>query len=893
MTGSTPKQELDAFAPAVLGATADGPALPKLLSAHPQAANLLTDALLAGPPPEVPPAPPPAAGERRIGPYRIDGELGRGGQAVVYAATDTRLGRPVALKVLHADAFLSPFRAQRFRAEAETTSRLDHPGICPVYEVGEDDGRPWLAMRRLDGRTLAATIQAAAARPARPFALDLGPGTASADTTVAGSRRPGALVATLRLFESIASALHAAHRAGVTHRDVKPGNVVVQPDGTAVLLDFGLAADESRTGATLTRTGDVFGTPAYMAPEQCRGERCDARSDVFSLGATMFEALTGERAFAGETHDAIVRAILGGRVPDPRRQRRDLPPELGTVVRKALDPDPGRRYATAEEFAQDLRRVRELRPVLAAPPGVWLLTRRFCQRNPWLVAMAGVLVVAATISLWFAADASARSHENQLVLLRDELHALVTAYGRLQPVAEHRTAAMEWTAQARALVARRTEVERMRDDLRRDATRGGDTELDDDGVVLRQELERLDAIESARAAGRGRSDLLSALAEEAPQRRDERDRVAAAVAERRAWHLPDRDRRLLHAACVRLLQEIDAFAGATGQLASAQRELAGLATASVEWDAVVADVRQSAVYRHLELRPQRELVPLRKQPATGFWEFSHPRSGPPPRIRADGSLEFADDTGIVLVLLPGGPTRVGAQRTDPHAPRHDPRIRPVEDYLVELDLEPFFLAVHEVTRAQWIELEGRDPSSIPIGTWGMTPGHPVVDVTWSEAAEVLGRSTLTLPTEAQWEYAARAMEHSVDEARIDPAATRLLENLYDAAATLRGVSSPRPPLAGDDGFARSAPVGSFAPNGFGLHDMRGNVQEWCLDPEAYPNRDLLGARDGVWLAPSAAKHSVRGFGWLNDLAWSPLTTRTITSDPEKDRGLRAARRLDP
>ncbi|MCP3915633.1 MAG: protein kinase [bacterium] len=325
-------------------------------------------------------------GERRVGPYRLIEELGRGGQGTVFLAEDTRIARRVALKLL-SGGFVSEERRARLRREAETIARLAHAGICGVHEADVDGGVPYIAMHYVEGKSLARALE-----------TQTGPWCPT---------QRGDLHQVLRFFERAARALHAAHEADVVHRDVKPGNLLVTPEGEPVVLDFGLAMDERGEGVSITRQGEQFGTPGYMAPEQLRGEGATRSTDVYGLGVTAFEALTRRRPFEAPGRVELERKILEAPVPDPRSFNDTLGEDVKVVLETALERDPARRYATAFELAEDLRRIREYEPIRARPASAPLRLARWVRREPVLattvIGTLVVLSVALTLSLWFIA----------------------------------------------------------------------------------------------------------------------------------------------------------------------------------------------------------------------------------------------------------------------------------------------------------------------------------------------------------------------------------------------------------------------------------------------------------------------------------------------------------
>jgi eukaryotic-like serine/threonine-protein kinase len=277
---------------------------------------------------------------KRIGHYEIRSKLGAGGMGEVYLAEDTQLGRRVAIKLLPVETISDEHARKRLVREARAAATLDHPHICSVYEVGEAEGRSYIAMQYIEGETLDLKLK----------------------------RKPLELKASLTIAAQVADALSEAHAHGIIHRDIKPSNIIITSRGQAKVMDFGLAKllhqtevvqSEAETEALISKPGAAIGTLPYMAPEQVRGEALDGRSDIFSFGVVLYEMLSGQQPFASKNSAATASAILTHEPPPLARFSKDVPTELERIVGKALRKDPDERYQTAKDLLIDLRSLSE------------------------------------------------------------------------------------------------------------------------------------------------------------------------------------------------------------------------------------------------------------------------------------------------------------------------------------------------------------------------------------------------------------------------------------------------------------------------------------------------------------------------------------------------------
>ncbi len=651
------------------------------------------------------------------GRYQVEKQLSTGDMGAILQAWDPKLKRALAIKVMLSET-ASERSQQRFLYEGRITSQLQHPNIVPVHDIGQTpDGRQYICMKLVPGCTLAERL-----------------------TQIEDPQ--AALPGLLRNFLKICDGMELAHARGVIHRDLKPANIMIGEFGEVLIMDWGVARDPGQpatetepddpgTDPLATLDGEILGTPAFMSPEQARGEidRIDHRSDIYGLGAILYAMLTGGPPYQGNPQEVLVQVSLAGmKVPSRQAPGRVVPRELDSVVIHAMAADPDDRYPSVAALRSEIEAYLTDRKLAAAQYNAWQVLRK------WLARHRAVSLVCAAALL--------------LIIIITTVFMLRLSTRRKQA---------EQAAQSeRAL---RVQIEQ---EARRDRE-----------VTLLRRLE-----------DQARNQLWPTLPEKLPALRSWR---------KRAETLREKDLR---------------------------KRLA-LVTASIEKRIRTAErialLSRGRDWADCGIPPQAGLVPLGRDPASKLAEFAHLLSGQIPNRRRDGTLELTNRSAVVLVLIPRGTLQMGASRSGLEP---DAQARPDEGPVHPVPIEAYLIGKHELTVGQWRRITGEARAG--------DDRLPVSLVSWSAARNALRRVGLDLPSEAQWEWAARGGSRTTWWTGANPLRLTAAANLADQALHRTDRSAPHE-LWLDDGYAKTAPVGQFRANGYGLHDVVGNVREWCLD----------------------------------------------------------------
>ncbi len=839
---------------------------------------------------EIPPPP------SQVGPYKILEALGEGGMGVVYLAEQAKpVRRRVAIKLIKPGMDSREVIA-RFESERQALALMTHPNIAKVLDADTSDrGYPYFVMELVQGTRL----------------------------THHCDRKNLTTAERLHLFIDVCHGVQHAHQKGIIHRDLKPSNVLVSTqDGEHCpkIIDFGLAkaTGHSLTDKTLYTSRGIFvGTPAYMSPEQAdqRGIDIDTRTDIYSLGVILYELLVGKlpfdftadvkKAAYQKIRDAICEVeppkpstklstmgqhaseLAKKRRTDPASLTRHLQGDLDWITIKAMQKDRARRYETVSDLIKDIENHLHSRPVSAGPPSLTYLLSKFIRRNR-LAVIAGALISAslifgtvATSIGWIRAN-SARQNADSASQAANQL--------RDAAIAEHKKT--QSLADVMLLRRFRTEeedlwpaTEKLKEMGRWIEQAGELSKRIDDHRLYLAEIEK-------KAKGNQERDSI-------PEFRDHIDR----------WQYESH---------LELIQELEKFSHPeTGKIARVRSRLRFAETVEQEtigryqdrWNrtaSLIRDEELSPEYRGLLLQPQIGLVPVGQDPESGLFEFAEVQTGEIPERGADGKLIQSEGVAMIFVLLPGGTFTMGAEprsRRRMRGPNVDPDANEDEGPVTSVRLAPYFISKFEMSQAQWLRVTEHNPSTYSEreydSTWNQDGRphsllHPVENISWEDASRWMARLGLSLPTEAQWEYAARAGTSTVfftgdDERSLDGYA-----NLADIYRKNHG--APDRKLAHldwlKDGESVHAPIGQYLPNDFGLHDVVGNVWEWCKDTYG-PYTNPARTHDGERIPEPGDDRVARGgsFSWHAGPARSAFRAQLGLTHVDDALGLRPARRL--
>jgi len=833
------------------------------------------------------------------GRYHVLGVIGEGAFGVVYEAKQTgAVRRRVAVKVIK-PGMDSRSVVARFKAEQQALAVMDHPSIARVLDAGETDrGLPYFVMELVKGEPITEfcdknrlTVQqrlelmievAFAVQHAHAKGVihrDLKPTNVLVAYDNEGHPRP------MVIDFGVAKALNQplSEQTIFTER----GQLIGTPE-------YMSPEQIEAAGTDVDTRADVYSLGVLLYEILTGTRPFDLRSAALDEIRRLIREIDPERpstrltsVLTKDDDSELASRIVRARRADPRSLTGILRRDLDWVVMKTLEKDRERRYDTASALVKDLRRYLDGEPVEAGRPRAGYLIGKFVRRHRAAVAVASVLllvvmVAAGSIGAALATATAALRREaaaEQVARAWSDRRLLRDARAeaaRLWPPYPSRMEALErWMKEyAEPLLGRIQQHERLVASIREQGERIPLPVAAADDPAIRRELEtvrsRLGAMrneytrltrDAGDSPGRGESSkaerLSAAIADLEAREGDLREQLSAVE----AWQFEEPGQEWRHSAFSDLVEQLRSFQDPVTGLVSSVRERIRIAdrietqTISGEkardrWSAAISDIAELHVYNGLTIEPQMGLLPLRRDPDSGLWEFWHVLSGqrpaPEPDPDATSNWKMERETGIVLVLVPSGEYWMGAQPDDPDGPNYEPNAIQDEMPPHRATVPAFFVSKYELTQAQWKRLTGQNPSTYGPGwvnpAWQKNSWtNPVDSVSWQDCQRSLRRWDLRLPSEEQWEYAARAGTNTPwwcgsDQADIDRLnAGNVADDWGDEAVPTAWKYG-----AWHDGWAVHAPVGTFAANAFGLHDTIGNVWEWCSGYfEPYPGASHL------------------------------------------------------